>query len=159
MKKVMYSVPLNKLYKIMASCQFNEDALYCPVLVEIVDETIQKVNDYRRYLVQVWTKKGDMIFEKPLNLPICNWNISGDKFIFQEESNKAEIYLVKLSLDKPSYLFKFKMASHVIKNRVNTYYNKATQQFVVPQEKMMPRRSESSQDQKMTVNIAFQEDL
>ena len=37
MKKAMYSVPLEKLYKVMASCQYNEDADYCPVLVKIID--------------------------------------------------------------------------------------------------------------------------
>ena len=37
MNKVMYSVPLNKLYQVMASCQYNEDSEFCPVLVKIVD--------------------------------------------------------------------------------------------------------------------------
>ena len=82
MKRVMYSVPLNKLYKIMASCQFSDDADFCPVLVKIVDKTILQTNDGFEFLLQVWTKKGDMVFERPLNMPICNWNISGDKFIF-----------------------------------------------------------------------------
>ena len=51
MKMVMYSVPLNKLYRIMASCQFNEGADFCPVLVEIVDKTIIKINNGTRYLL------------------------------------------------------------------------------------------------------------
>ena len=33
MKQVMYSVPLDKLYRVMASCQFAEDSDFCPVLL------------------------------------------------------------------------------------------------------------------------------
>lgn len=84
MKNVMYSVPLNKLYKMMASCQYTEGASFCPVLIQIVDETILQIHNGVKYLLQVWTKKGDMVFEKPLQQPVCNWNISEDKFIFQE---------------------------------------------------------------------------
>ena len=39
-KAAMYSVPLNKLYEVIASCQYNETALFCPVLVKVVDEKI-----------------------------------------------------------------------------------------------------------------------
>ena len=38
MKMCMYSVPLDSLYKILASCQYRQDAEFCPVLVQIVDE-------------------------------------------------------------------------------------------------------------------------
>ena len=40
MANVMYSVPLSKLYQVVASCQYNEGAEFCPVLVKIKDETI-----------------------------------------------------------------------------------------------------------------------
>ena len=39
-KAAMYSVPLNKLYEVIASCQYNETAMFCPVLVKVVDEKI-----------------------------------------------------------------------------------------------------------------------
>ena len=38
MKKVMYYVPLDKLYKVIASCQYTENSDFCPVLVKIVDQ-------------------------------------------------------------------------------------------------------------------------
>ena len=38
MKMCMYSVPLDSLYKILASCQYRQDAEFCPVLVQIVDD-------------------------------------------------------------------------------------------------------------------------
>ena len=40
MKGVMYSVPLNKLYKVLSSCNFNENSRFCPVLVQIIDKKI-----------------------------------------------------------------------------------------------------------------------
>ena len=38
MKMCMYSVPLDSLYRILASCQYRQDAEFCPVLVQIIDE-------------------------------------------------------------------------------------------------------------------------
>ena len=66
MDKVMFSVPLNKLYKVIGSCNYNEDAEFCPVLVEIIDEKIQRLNKNLNFLLQVWNGNGDMVFEKPL---------------------------------------------------------------------------------------------
>ena len=66
MDDVMYSVPLNKLYRIMASCQYNEDSKFCPVLIEITDPIILKKNNEMRYLLQVWSRKGDLLFERRL---------------------------------------------------------------------------------------------
>ena len=37
---VMYQVPINKLYKVIASCNFNPKNYHCPVLVKILDEHI-----------------------------------------------------------------------------------------------------------------------
>ena len=37
MQKVMYHVPLYKLYKVVASCLYEEGALFCPVLVKIIN--------------------------------------------------------------------------------------------------------------------------
>ena len=48
MKEVMFSVPLHKLYKVIGSCNYNEDALFCPVLVEIIDpEVLIKNNNFK----------------------------------------------------------------------------------------------------------------
>ena len=44
MQQVMYSVPLNQLYKLMASCNYNENADFCPVLVRIMDPKIRKMS-------------------------------------------------------------------------------------------------------------------
>ena len=66
MKEVMFSVPLSKLYKVIGSCNYNEDALFCPVLVEIIDPEVLIKNGNLKFLLQVWGRQGDMLFEKPL---------------------------------------------------------------------------------------------
>ena len=82
MKQVMFTVPLNRLYEVLASCQYNEDGYFCPVLVRIKDEKIRMKNNNFEYLLQVWNRKGEMVFERALRQPVCNWNISGNHFIF-----------------------------------------------------------------------------
>ena len=51
MNKVQYRVPLKKLYKVVASCQYNEKGDFCPVLVEIKDKTILENNNGCRFLL------------------------------------------------------------------------------------------------------------
>ena len=36
MNAVTYNLPLNELYRVMASCQYTEDSDFCPVLVEVM---------------------------------------------------------------------------------------------------------------------------
>lgn len=137
MKKVMYSVPLNKLYEVLASCQFNENADFCPVLVKIVDYKILEINENFPYLLQVWTKFGQMVFERSLHQPVSNWNISHDRFIFQESSDSPDIYVVHLYLDKQPYLSKFRLPDSVTKNRSNsTYWSKDKNRFIIPPEEL-----------------------
>ena len=84
MRNVMNQAPIKKLYKVIASCNYNENADFCPVLVEIIDDKILENNDGQPFLLQVWTKKGEMVFEMSFDHPVCNWNISNNKFVFQE---------------------------------------------------------------------------
>ena len=50
-----------------------------------------------------------MVFERALKWPIANWNISGEKFLFQESRKSKAIYIVKLYIDKTPKLFKFNL--------------------------------------------------
>ena len=52
-----------------------------------------------RYLLQVWTNKGEMIFEKPLQKSVANWNISDNIFVFQETRDSEHVFVVKLCDD------------------------------------------------------------
>ena len=84
MKQVMYQVPLNQLYRVIASCMYSEDAQFCPVLVKIVDSDILKENSGKPYLLQVWNQRGEMIYERSMANPVANWNICGNKLLFME---------------------------------------------------------------------------
>ena len=128
MRNVMYSVPLKKLYKVVASCNYNENALFCPVLLEVIDKTIKKNNNGFAFLLQVWTRNGDMIFERALETPCCNWNIANDKFMYQESHDSSDIYLVHLYMEKKAIVFKFTLpdddeGQSIVKNRTNTHYD------------------------------------
>lgn len=102
MEAVKYIVPLCELYKVLASCNFSEANDFCPVLLEIIDKDVLKFqkNKDQKYLLQVWSKNGDLVFEKALEAPVVNWNISGDFFVFQEHVNQSELSLVKLFMDR-----------------------------------------------------------
>ena len=51
-----FKVPLDKLYKVLASCNYNVMNKYCPVLLEIEDETCLNKNGGKPFLLQVWDK-------------------------------------------------------------------------------------------------------
>ena len=76
MAKVKTEINLSQLYKVLASPQFRDTADFCPILVQIIDEEIIKNNDNKEYLVQVWDRKGQMIYERALRKPCSNWGIS-----------------------------------------------------------------------------------
>ena len=120
----MYSVPLDKLYQVIASCQYNEGAIFCPVLVKIIDPTVLLNNAGKEYLLQVWSNLGDNIFERPLRHPITNWNISGNKFVFQENPQDTTIFVVRLFIDRPAIIFKFELPEHINQNRINSHYDR-----------------------------------
>ena len=132
MHKVMYSVPLNQLYEVVASCNYDEKSNFCPVLIRIVDEKIKSFNPGKHYLVQVWTKEGQIIFERAMSKPISNWNITRDKFLFQETANSPEVFLLQLYMDKTPILFKFKFSENVTAGRINSVFEDG--EFVIPDE-------------------------
>ena len=72
-----------------------------------------------------------MVFERPMQTPLSNWNIAGDKLIFLEEANAQEIFIVKLFTDKMPILFKFKLPANLTQGLINSSYDKAVQNFVI----------------------------
>ena len=113
MKEVMFKVPLNKLYKLIASCYYNEFGNFCPVLVKIVDDKVLEENRGKEFLLQVWDRQGEMVFERPLKKPVVNWNISDDIFIFIESNDNPVVHVVKLYLDKTPVVFKFNLPKKI----------------------------------------------
>lgn len=84
-QKVEFLIPLNDLYELMASCMHTEGSNFCGTLVKIVDPTILALNNGLPFLLQVWKRGGQLLFEKSMRRPVANWNIKKDKFLFQED--------------------------------------------------------------------------
>ena len=62
----MFKVPLHELYNVIASCNYNAENYFCPVLVKIIDQETLIKNDMYLYLLQVWSRKGEMVYERKL---------------------------------------------------------------------------------------------
>ena len=75
-----------------------------------------------------------MIFEKSLKHPVCNWNMTGEYFLFQEKPSIPEIYLVKIFENESSRVHKFKLHPSVVVNQVNSYYDSYIGKLIVPPE-------------------------
>ena len=51
MQEIQSKVPLKGLYKVIASCNYNENSHYCPVIIEIKDKTILRNNNMHPFLL------------------------------------------------------------------------------------------------------------
>ena len=119
---MLYKVPLDKLYKVLFSCLYEENAEFCPVIVKIIDEYILQQNDNVPYLLQVWTIDGEMAFERPLLRPPANWSISENKLVYVEDVDHTEITLVKLYRKKGPVVFKFHLPQGFARGYVKSSY-------------------------------------
>ena len=80
---IISTIRLDELYRVVASCNYNHVSLYCAVLIEIMDDKAKKRNGVEKpYLLQVWNKKGMMLFERALRQPVSNWNMANDVLMF-----------------------------------------------------------------------------
>ena len=75
-----------------------------------------------------------MVFERALKWPIANWNISGEKFLFQESRKSKAIYIVKLYIDKTPKLFKFNLPVMMSRRDQFSYYSPELDKIVIPED-------------------------
>ena len=116
LEKVRFRVEVSELYKVIDSCVYDPNNVFCPVLVEIMNDEIIKENDGKKYLLQVWSNQGEMIYERQMDSPVTNWNISTDKFLFQEPLHPNVLFLVKLELKKRPTLFELHFPGKKLEN-------------------------------------------
>ena len=109
--KIKYDVPLDNLYKIIDSCNYAEGNKYCPVILA-VGKDIKPQQRLTDYLLQVWDRQGQMLYERQLHRKLKNWGIFGDIFLFQEDNNKDDICFLKLRKDAPATLFTIEVDSN-----------------------------------------------
>ena len=104
-------------------------------MVKINDKTIKEKNGGLPYLIQVWTLKGELVYEKPLKKPLANWNISDDRFMFLEDTYSTSVWLVKLFEDKAPVIYRFELPESVVAGGINSVWNEKEQNYVIPEEK------------------------
>ena len=93
------------------------------MLVKIIDKYILEENEDHPFLLQVWSIKGEMIYEKRMAKPPENWNINGNKLIYMEDNNSNKIFLVKLFLDREPVLFVFEVPEGISGDKKNSGYS------------------------------------
>ena len=68
LESLSYRIQLSKLYEIVSSCNYNLKNKWCPVILKIgsslnkEDRIKARINN--DYLLQVWSVKGELIFER-----------------------------------------------------------------------------------------------
>ena len=75
-----------------------------------------------------------MLFEKALDKPVANWNISDEIFMFQECSTDSNIWLVKFKKKDVPIIYKIELPKHIVKDpkRVNSFWEPTIKKMVVP---------------------------
>jgi len=79
------------------------------VLVKIISPKIQSYykdenGEDMPYLLQVWSKKGEMVFQRKLRTQLTNWSINQNVLVFQEDASQLVIFAVVLN---PGYKAEF----------------------------------------------------
>ena len=123
MKQVSYLVPIKDLYEVVASCNFSTELDFCPVILRINDENIIEKNGGKAFLMQVWTRKGELAFERKLDKPVDNWNISTDKLLFHETEDSDTLHVVKLRSQNTSTMWELKLPPGTFEDEIKTQVN------------------------------------
>ena len=64
-----------------------------------------------------------MIFEKPLERPVSNWNISDNILLFVEGVDSRDVWMVELFEQKAPILFKFTIPNLSLDKAINSVYD------------------------------------
>lgn len=108
-----FDINLNKLYKLEETLSNNKNSAFSLVLLRIVDPELIELNGKNKkgqlfkYLLQVWSQKGYLYYERKMAEKPCMMNIIGKVVIFKEDAEDNDVYVVKLRMQKHASLFKF----------------------------------------------------
>ena len=73
-----------------------------------------------------------MVFERSLQWPVCNWNMTGDNFVFQERPNSSRVWLIHLREDQSVQIHQFKIPVKFVEDQIGTYYSSKDKRLIVP---------------------------
>ena len=79
-----FNIDTSQLYVLEKSCMQNQANPFCPVLLRITNETLAKRYG-GQYLIQVWNRQKELIFQRVRTQPITSWNLTGKYFVFKED--------------------------------------------------------------------------
>jgi hypothetical protein len=81
---VSHQIPISDLYKLEKSWSNSEENIFCAVQIKIADTELQTrfIPRSGRYLLQVWTKTGQLIYSKILEKQVHTCNINGNYLVF-----------------------------------------------------------------------------
>ena len=71
--------------------------------------------------------------------PIINWNVTDDKFVFQETATEPVVHLVELFGEKQPRIHKFVLPKNKVTGRGFTYFDEELKRLVVPTEDEMQK--------------------
>jgi hypothetical protein len=86
LKECSYSISMSDLYDVKETCHYHQGMDYCPVLIDI-KATILQDKRGAKYLLQVWKRHGEKVFERPLKNEIKHWSISYKYFLYKPEKD------------------------------------------------------------------------
>jgi hypothetical protein len=86
---VSNKIPISELYKIVKTCSNSEQNDFCAVLVSIEDMELQKSHS-GRYLLQIWTKEGLLVYSLTMQSPVHVWNLNANYLTFVKHEKEPK---------------------------------------------------------------------
>lgn len=96
MSEIETRVPLSDLYEIESTACYSENNKLCPVILKVKDKKLQTLMD-AKYLVQVWNRHKEMLYEVRLNEQVRREQmslISNTFVLFVTKNNSVSEYEV-----------------------------------------------------------------
>jgi hypothetical protein len=121
-ESLSFHVSLDDLYVLEDAINNNQNNLFSPVILRIVDPTILKANETDEagtpyaYLMQVWNHVGVLIYERKLIQKPALWNMSGKALLFKETVNSCYLYMIKLRNNKHPSLYRLDLPQKIAQN-------------------------------------------
>ena len=81
LKNMSFNVDISKLYSVVGSVCNNQANHFCPVQLRINDLTLAE-HYGGPYLIQLWTNKQELVYQRVRNQPLLNRNLVNNYFIF-----------------------------------------------------------------------------
>lgn len=101
LKDISYQIDLDNLYELKRTSFYHSRMQYVAVVLQIQDKMLRTIFK-GRYLLQVWKKGGQKVFQKILNSEIEHWVCYNDTLIYRTpEGNEFDDCITIIDLKDP----------------------------------------------------------